>query len=110
MREIPEILRGFSDPPNYRPAQGGRLDDLDPFADLPRYRLALESMVRMAAGRAAVTPSLVIRTMETACTPPGSKFWPIAMEDNMRACSRRRSASRSAKQEANTPCGIAARI
>ena len=49
MRDIPEILRGYSDPEGYEPADGERIDDLDPFVDLDRYRLALESMVRMLA-------------------------------------------------------------
>lgn len=47
MREIPELLAGYSDPPGYQPAAGPRYDDFDPFESLPRYRLALESMVRM---------------------------------------------------------------
>lgn len=49
MRDIPEILRGYSDPPSYRPAAGERFENLQPFADIVRYRLALESMVRMLA-------------------------------------------------------------
>ena len=49
MRDIPEILRGYSDPNGFQPAEGERIDDLDPFVDLDRYRLALESMVRMLA-------------------------------------------------------------
>ena len=51
MRDIPEILRGYSDPAGFQPADGKRIDDLDPFVDLDRYRLALESMVRMLAPR-----------------------------------------------------------
>ena len=47
MRNIPEILLGYSDPPGYRPVSGPRIDNLDPFRDKDRYRLALESMVRM---------------------------------------------------------------
>ncbi|MFO7945319.1 MAG: heparinase II/III family protein, partial [Armatimonadota bacterium] len=49
MRNIPEILRGYSDPEGYEPEEGERLDNLDPFNDIPRYRRALESMVRMIA-------------------------------------------------------------
>jgi len=49
MRDIPEILRGYSDPPGYQPDEGKRLDDLEPFDQIGRYRLALESMVRMMA-------------------------------------------------------------
>lgn len=49
MREIPEILRGYSDPPGFQPTDGERIENLDPFMDLDRYRLALESMVRMLA-------------------------------------------------------------
>ena len=49
MRDIPEILRGYSDPIGFQPADGKRMDDFDPFVDLDRYRLALESMVRMLA-------------------------------------------------------------
>ncbi len=51
MRDIPEILRGYSDPAGFQPTDGERIDDLDPFVDLDRYRLALESMVRMLAPR-----------------------------------------------------------
>ncbi|MFP3904188.1 MAG: heparinase II/III family protein, partial [Armatimonadota bacterium] len=49
MRNIPEILRGYSDPEGYQPDEGERIDNLDPFNDIPKYRLALESMVRMIA-------------------------------------------------------------
>jgi len=49
MRDIPEILRGYSDPPSYRPENGQRIDNMDPFEEIGRYRLALESMVRMLA-------------------------------------------------------------
>ena len=54
MRDIPELLRGYSDPPGYKDENGKRFDNLNPFEDIPRYRLALESMVRMLApGRRA---------------------------------------------------------
>ncbi|NLY02679.1 MAG: hypothetical protein GXY83_42025 [Rhodopirellula sp.] len=49
MGEIPEILRGYSDPPAYKAADGTRIDDLRPFEKIGRYRLALESMVRVLA-------------------------------------------------------------
>jgi len=47
MRDIPEILKGYSDPEGYEPDEGLPLRDLDPFRQFDRYRLALESMVRM---------------------------------------------------------------
>ena len=49
MANIPVILDGYSDPPGYRPAKGERLERFDPFSAVPRYRLALESTVRMLA-------------------------------------------------------------
>ncbi len=49
MRSIPEILRGYSDPEGYQPEKGARIDKLNPFEDIGRYRLALESMARMLA-------------------------------------------------------------
>lgn len=45
--EILDLLAGYSDPPGYQPAEGERFDNLNPYEDLPRYRLALLSMVRM---------------------------------------------------------------
>ncbi len=45
--EILDLLAGYSDPPGYQPEEGERFDNLNPFEDLPRYRLALLSMVRM---------------------------------------------------------------
>ena len=47
MREIPEILVGYSDPEGYRPREGTPLKNFDPFQHFDRYRLALESSVRM---------------------------------------------------------------
>ncbi len=47
MRSIPEVLCGYSDPEGYVPAEGDPLSDFDPFQAFDRYRLALESMVRM---------------------------------------------------------------
>ena len=49
MRDIPEILRGYSDPEGYQPEEGERFENLNPFEHVVRYRLALESMVRMLA-------------------------------------------------------------
>ena len=49
MQRIPEILRGYSDPVGFEPSQGKRLEGFDPFGHVGRYRLALESMVRMLA-------------------------------------------------------------
>ncbi|MFV1968270.1 MAG: hypothetical protein ACC628_22835, partial [Pirellulaceae bacterium] len=49
MRDIPEILRGYTDPEGFQPTDGTRIENLDPFTNLDRYRLALESMVRMLA-------------------------------------------------------------
>ncbi|MCK5805533.1 MAG: heparinase II/III family protein, partial [Lentisphaeria bacterium] len=49
MENIPLLLRGYSDPPGYADEKGERFDAFDPFKHMPRYRLALESMVRMAA-------------------------------------------------------------
>ena len=47
LRNIPELLNGYSDPEGYVPKSGSVLKDLDPFQHFDRYRLALESMVRM---------------------------------------------------------------
>ena len=44
MREIPELLFGYSDPEDYKGEP--HLKDLNPFQHFDRYRLALESMVR----------------------------------------------------------------
>ncbi|MFH1924433.1 MAG: heparinase II/III family protein [Planctomycetota bacterium] len=49
LRNIPEILRGYSDPPSYQPKEGERIENMQPFDQISRYRLALESMVRMMA-------------------------------------------------------------
>ena len=48
MADVPLILRGYSDPPGFDPGKSPSLRDFDPFEHVPRYRLALESMVRMA--------------------------------------------------------------
>lgn len=47
LEEIPDLLVGYSDPEGHVDEEGARFDDLDPYEDLPRYRLALLSMVRM---------------------------------------------------------------
>ncbi len=49
MQNIPEILRGYSDPAGYQPPDGKVFRDLNPFESVVRYRLALESMARMVA-------------------------------------------------------------
>ena len=45
--EIPDLIAGDSDPAGYQAEDGTRFDSLNPYRDLPRYRLALLSMVRM---------------------------------------------------------------
>ena len=47
MRPIPDLLAGYSDPEDYVPKSGQQLVDFDPYARFARYRLALESMIRM---------------------------------------------------------------
>jgi hypothetical protein len=47
LEEIPDIVAGYSDPEGYLDENGERFDDLNAYEDLPRYRLALLSMVRM---------------------------------------------------------------
>ncbi len=47
MRNIPEILLGYSDPAGYTEPDGSRIDSFNPFVEKDRYRLAYESMVRM---------------------------------------------------------------
>jgi len=47
MEDIPDILDGYSDPEGYQPEEGERFDDLSIYDDMPRYRLALLSMVKM---------------------------------------------------------------
>lgn len=87
MEDIPELLAGYSDPPGYQPAQGARLDDFDPFEELPRYRLALESMVRMLApnrkypviGDTHYTAGLSPRYAEILCAHYGPKYEPLLL-------------------------------
>lgn len=47
MRNIPEILSGYSDPEDFIPGDGRILKNFNPFLETDRYRLALASMVRM---------------------------------------------------------------
>jgi hypothetical protein len=47
MRQIPDLLIGYSDPQGYIPEQGERLVEYNPYRDMGHYRLALESMTRM---------------------------------------------------------------
>jgi hypothetical protein len=47
-RELPDLLFGYTDPPGYQPEDGPRLIDHNPFAE-GRFRLALESLIRMLA-------------------------------------------------------------
>ncbi|HID21662.1 MAG TPA: hypothetical protein EYP14_04595, partial [Planctomycetaceae bacterium] len=49
MRDIPEILRGCDAPSSAHPSPGDRTEPLRPFQHITRYRLALESMVRILA-------------------------------------------------------------
>ncbi len=48
MRELPDLLYGYSDPPDYQPEEGGRIEACNPFAE-GRFHLAMQSMVRMLA-------------------------------------------------------------
>ena len=48
VRELPDLLLGYSDPPDYQPKDGRRIENLDPFA-VGRFHLAMLSMVRMLA-------------------------------------------------------------
>ena len=45
VHELADLLCGYSDPPGYRPGEGTRLEQLDPFAG--RLHLALQSLMRM---------------------------------------------------------------
>ncbi len=47
MRQIPDLLAGYSDPADYVSKRGERFVDFDPYAHFKSYRLALESMIRM---------------------------------------------------------------
>ncbi len=48
MRELPDLLYGYSDPPGYQPEEGERIEEFNPFAE-GRFDLALQSMARMLA-------------------------------------------------------------
>ncbi|MFP3904026.1 MAG: heparinase II/III family protein [Armatimonadota bacterium] len=48
MRELPDLLYNYSDPPDYEPEEGTRVENYNPFA-AGRFHLALVSMVRMLA-------------------------------------------------------------
>ncbi|MBI3946773.1 MAG: heparinase II/III family protein [Armatimonadetes bacterium] len=48
MRDLPDLLLGYSDPPGYRPEKGPRLESLNLYQH-DRFRLALLSMARMLA-------------------------------------------------------------
>ena len=54
MREIPVLLQDYSDPEGYVPDEGARLEHFDPFQVFGRYRLALESMIRILDPRMRV--------------------------------------------------------
>ena len=47
MRTLPNLLDRYSDPPGYQPKDGTRMERFAPYTHFDRYRLALESMVRM---------------------------------------------------------------
>jgi hypothetical protein len=47
MRQIPDLLDGYSDPEDYVPQEGEPIVDFDPYQQFARYRLALENMLRM---------------------------------------------------------------
>ncbi len=87
MEDIPELLVGYSDPPGYQPPTGQRLDDFDPFESLPRYRLALESMVRMLApnrkypviGDTHYTAGLSPQYAEILAAHYGPKYAPLLL-------------------------------
>lgn len=48
MSELPDLLCGYTDPPDYQPEHGPRLENYNPFA-LGRFSLSLLSMVRQLA-------------------------------------------------------------
>jgi hypothetical protein len=48
VRELPDLLLGYSSPPGYQPETGQRVEDLDPFAG-GHFHLAMLSMVRLLA-------------------------------------------------------------
>lgn len=48
VRELPDLLYGYSDPPGYNPKDGKRLENMNPFKT-GRFQLALLSMIRQLA-------------------------------------------------------------
>jgi hypothetical protein len=48
MKDLPDLLQGYSDPPGYQPPDGARIDDFRPFED-GHFNLALVAMIRMLA-------------------------------------------------------------
>ncbi|MBT5873002.1 MAG: hypothetical protein HOH43_06250, partial [Candidatus Latescibacteria bacterium] len=47
VRDIPELLHGYSDPPEYANTQSDPIKNYDAFEAMPLYRSALEGMIRM---------------------------------------------------------------
>ncbi len=47
VRDIPELVYGYTDPPGYQPHEGNRLEDYDPYLNTPLYRSALEGQIRL---------------------------------------------------------------
>jgi hypothetical protein len=48
VRELPDLLYGYSDPPDYQPEDGSRVEDFNPF-EMGHFNLALLAMVRQLA-------------------------------------------------------------
>ncbi|MBI3945955.1 MAG: heparinase II/III family protein [Armatimonadetes bacterium] len=48
LRPLPDILLGYSDPPDYQPQEGPRLENLDPYR-MGRYQRVVEAPLRMLA-------------------------------------------------------------
>ena len=48
VHELTDLLNGYSDPPDYQPEEGGRIEQLDMFSS-GRFHLSLLSLVRMLA-------------------------------------------------------------
>ena len=104
LREIPEMLTGYSDPEGWAPESGPRLEDLDPFQRFDRYRLALESMVRM------LDPNLrdpVIGDSHDgqSIDPIHAEVWPPTTAAATPACWRRPRARPWRRRGRSTPCG-----
>ena len=71
MWELPEMLDGYSDPPGYAPAKGGRIDNLDIFGK-GRLKLAMLAMPRM------LTPDLYLPAIGD--TYYNSRLYPLFLE------------------------------